>query len=51
VAKQRFLSFQSSLLTLTSLAVREKVQSAVHRRFKEWFVKSGQMRQVHDLIS
>jgi hypothetical protein len=51
VAKQRLLSFQSSLLQLTSPAVREEVQTAVHRRFKEWLVKSGQMRQVHDLMA
>jgi hypothetical protein len=50
-AKQRLSAFQAQLQRIQAPAVREEVQAAVHRRFKEWLLKSGQMRQVHDLLA
>lgn len=50
-AKQRLQTFQAHLQRISAPAVREEVQAAVHRRFKEWLVKSGHMRQVHDLMA
>lgn len=50
-AKRRLLAFQAQLGRISAPAVREEVQAAVHGRFKEWLVKSGHMRQVHDLMA
>eukprot|EP00302_Diacronema_sp_CCMP2436_P033173 CAMPEP_0180005756 /NCGR_PEP_ID=MMETSP0984-20121128/12886_1 /TAXON_ID=483367 /ORGANISM="non described non described, Strain CCMP 2436" /LENGTH=89 /DNA_ID=CAMNT_0021926531 /DNA_START=51 /DNA_END=320 /DNA_ORIENTATION=+ len=50
-AKQRLLDFQTSLQQLGAPGMCEEVQQAVHRRFREWLVKSGNMRQVQDLMA
>jgi len=50
-ARSRLEDFQAELSRVAAApAVKEEVQAAVHRRFKEWLVKTGNMRQVQDLM-